>query len=232
MKERPIIFSAPMVRAILSGAKTQTRRVMKVRCHSICEGDDGKLWPWSEDAELAEDFWHPCPFGKPGDRLWVRETCRAEAIGDEGLCGVRYVADGQFMPIANTREASDRWVQLYWYRGMEGATVPPIHMPRWASRITLEITDVRVERLQDISEADAVAEGVRRGDGKWHALGDGEAVFLDEFGWFAPERYTRHNAPRHAFREAWEIINGPESWAANPWVWVIEFKRLESGDVR
>ena len=57
--------SAPMVRAILSGAKTQTRRVMKVRCHSICEGDDGKLWPWSEDAELAEDFWHPCPFGKP-----------------------------------------------------------------------------------------------------------------------------------------------------------------------
>ncbi len=74
MKERPIIFSAPMVRAILSGAKTQTRRVMKVRCHSICEGDDGKLWPWSEDAELAEDFWHPCPFGQPGDRLWVRET--------------------------------------------------------------------------------------------------------------------------------------------------------------
>jgi len=116
---------------------------------------------------------------------------------------------------------------LYPYRRMLSNGLSPIHMPRWASRITLEITVVRVERLQDISEADAVAEGVRRGDGKWHALGDGEAVFLDEFGWFAPERYTRHNAPRYAFREAWEIINGPESWAANPWVWVIEFKRLE-----
>lgn len=219
MKERPIIFRAEMVRAILAGRKTQTRRIVKP-LHMATVG--------------AEQFpiLAMCPYGSPGDRLWVRETCRAEAIDDEGLCGVRYVADGRFMPIANTREASDRWVQLYWYRGMEGATVPPIHMPRWASRITLEITDVRVQRVHDISEADAVAEGVRRGDGKWHNLGDGEAVFLDEFGWFAPERYTRHNAPRHAFREAWEIINGPESWAANPWVWVIEFKRLESGDVR
>ncbi len=108
-----------------------------------------------------------------------------------------------------------------------GRWSPSIHMPRRLSRITLEVTGVRVERLQDISEADAVAEGVRRVDGKWHAFGDGEAVFFDEFGWFAPERYTRHNAPWHAFREAWEMINGPESWVANPWVWVIEFKRLE-----
>lgn len=207
MKERPILFSAPMVRAILSGAKTQTRRVMKVRCHSICEGDDGKLWPWSEDAELAEDFWHPCPFGKPGDRLWVRETCRAEAIGDEGLCGVRYVADGQFMPIANTREASDRWVQLYWYRGMEGATVPPIHMPRWASRITLEITDVRVERLQDISEADAKAEGV--------SMPDGTPTPPDFWSY------------QQEFRHLWEQINGPGSWGANPFVWVVTFRRID-----
>ena len=213
MKERPIIFSAPMVRAILSGAKTQTRRVVKT-AHMMSV--DGELVPIAAR----------CPFGKPGDRLWVRETCRAEAIDDEGLCGVRYVADGQFMPIANTREASDRWVQLYWYRGMEGATVPPIHMPHWASRITLEVTDVRVERLQDISEADAVAEGVRPGDGKWHTLGDGEAVFKDEYGWFAPDSCVRHNAPRHAFREAWEIINGPESWSANPWVWCITFRRV------
>lgn len=212
MKERPIIFSAPSVRAILSGAKTQTRRVMKVRCHSICEGDDGKLWPWSENAELAEDFWHPCPFGKPGDRLWVRETCRAEAIDDEGLCGVRYVADGQFMPIANTREASDRWVQLYWYRGMEGATVPQIHMPRWASRMTLEITDVRVERLQDISEADAVAEGCR--PIRPEIVLDGLIVRL---GRSAVEE----------FRLVWEQIHGEGSWEKNPWVWVIEFKKLE-----
>ena len=208
MKERPIIFSAPMVRAILSGAKTQTRRVMKVRCHSICEGDDGKLWPWSEDAELAEDFWHPCHFGKPGDRLWVRETCRAEAIGDEGLCGVRYVADGQFMPIANTREASDRWVQLYWYRGMEGATVPPIHMPRWASRITLEVTGVRVERVQDISGMDAKREGVSV---PAHIPEDGADL----------------DYARRGFRRLWEEIHGPGSWDANPWVWAVKFKRLE-----
>ena len=123
---------------------------------------------------------------------------------------LRYRADGEYQ----NERGTWRWR-------------PSINMPRWASRITLEITNVRVERLQDISEADAVAEGVRPGDGKWHALDDGEAVFLDEFGWFAPERYTRHNAPRHAFREAWGIINGPESWAANPWVWVIEFKKLE-----
>ena len=222
MKERPIIFSAPMVRAILSGAKTQTRRVVKVRCHSICEGDDGKLWPWSEDAELAEDFWHPCPFGEPGDRLWVREAFIHEPADYCWEASVSIPCRPAFTVYRADHEGDTRGA----------GWKPSIHMPRWASRITLEITDVRVQRVHDISEADAVAEGVRPGDGKWHDLGDGEAVFLDEFGWFAPERYTRHNAPRHAFREAWEIINGPESWNANPWVWVIEFKRLESGDVR
>jgi len=146
----------------------------------------------------------------------VRETCRAEAIDDEGLCGVRYVADKQFMPIENTREASDRWVQLYWYRGMEGATVPPIHMPRWASRITLEITDVRVERLQDISEDDCLAEGiaqvVREKLPGIQQCGEYDTIDVD---------------PVAEYRDLWESINGPESWAANPWVWVIGFKKLE-----
>jgi hypothetical protein len=199
MKERPIIFRAEMVRAILAGRKTQTRRIVKPR-HMATVG--------------AEQFpilaMYPC--GSPGDRLWVRETCRAEAIDDEGLCGVRYVADGRFMPIANTREASDRWVQLYWYRGMEGATVPPIHMPRWASRITLEITDVRVERLQDISEADAVAEGCK--PIRPELVQDGLIVRL---GRSAVEE----------FRLVWEQIHGGGSWEKNPWAWVIEFKKLE-----
>lgn len=194
MRERPILFSSPMVRAVLSGAKTQTRRIVKPLHMATVDAEQFPI--------LAM-----CPYGSPGDQLWARETCRAEAIGDEGLCGVRYVADGQFMPIANTREASDRWVQLYWYRGMEGATVPPIHMPRWASRITLEITDVRVERLQDISEADAKAEGV--------SMPDGTPTPPDFWSY------------QQEFRHLWEQINGPGSWDANPWVWAISFRRIE-----
>ena len=195
MKERPIIFSAPMVRAILSGAKTQTRRIVKPLHMATVDAEQFPI--------LAM-----CPYGSPGGQLWVRETCRAEAIDDEGLCGVRYVADGQFMPIANTREASDRWVQLYWYRGMEGATVPPIHMPRWASRITLEITDVRVERLQDISGMDAKREGVSV---PAHIPEDGADL----------------DYARRGFRRLWEEIHGGGSWEKNPWVWVIKFKKLE-----
>jgi len=203
MKERPIIFRAEMVRAILAGRKTQMRRIVKPLHMATVDAEQFPI--------LAM-----CPYGSPGDRLWVRETCRAEAIDDEGLCGVRYVADGQFMPIANTREASDRWVQLYWYRGMEGATVPPIHMPRWASRITLEITDVRVERLQDISEDDCLAEGiaqvVREKLPGIQQCGEYDTIDVD---------------PVAEYRDLWESINGPESWAANPWVWVIGFKKLE-----
>lgn len=215
MTEHPIIFSGEEVCAIRAGRKTQTRRVVggkRTQYHSITERDDGMLWPWRETAD-AQDYWYPCPYGSPGDTLWVRETCRAEAIGDEGLCGVRYVADGQFMPIANTREASDRWVQLYSYRGMEGATAPPIHMPRWASRITLEVTDVRVERLQDISEADAVAEGCR--PIRPELVQDGLIV--------RPGRSAVEE-----FRQVWEEIHGEGSWEKNPWVWVIEFKKLRS----
>lgn len=208
MTERPIIFSGEGVRAILANRKTQDRRLVKPHHMATVDAEQFPI--------LAL-----CPYGSPGDRLWVRETCRAEAIGDEGLCGVRYVADGQFMPIANTREASDRWVQLYSYRGMEGATVPPIHMPRWASRITLEITGVRVERLQDISEADAIAEGIDgafvEGGRYWrnYSLSDAEAMCAPML-----------NFPTESYRTLWESINGPGSWDANPWVWVIEFERV------
>ena len=195
MKERPIIFSAPMVRAILAGAKTQTRRIVKPLHMATVDAEQFPI--------LAL-----CPYGSPGDRLWVRETCRAEAIDDEGLCGVRYVADGQFMPIANTREASDRWVQLYSYRGMEGATVPPIHMPRWASRITLEIADVRVERLQDISGMDAKREGV-------------------SVPAYIPKDGADLDYARRGFRRLWEEIHGGGAWEKTPWVWVLEFKKLE-----
>lgn len=209
MKERPIIFHAEMVRAILAGRKTQTRRIVKPLHMATVDAEQFPI--------LAM-----CPYGSPGGRLWVGETCRAEAIGDEGLCGVRYVADGQFMPIANTREASDRWVQLYWSRGMEGATVPPIHMPQWASRITLEITGVRVERLQEISEADAIAEGIDgafvEGGRYWrnYSLSDAEAMCAPML-----------NFPTESYRTLWESINGPGSWDANPFVWVVTFRRID-----
>jgi hypothetical protein len=202
MTERPIIFSGEEVRAILADRKTQDRRLVKPHHMATVDADRFPI--------LAL-----CPYGSPGDRLWVRETCRAEAIGDEGLCGVRYVADGQFMPIANTREASDRWVQLYWYRGREGATVPAIHMPRWASRITLEITGVRVERLQDISEDDIIDEGtavrVKSRLPPVQQCGEYDVLDID---------------PVAEFAEQWESIYGPGSWDANRWVWVIEFERV------
>lgn len=181
MIEKPIIFSGPMVRAILEGRKTQTRRIVK----------DGHAL-----AFLGADH-KPvlmCPFGQPGDRLWVRETsllCR----DSNGVCpagngkALAYAADGYEL------EDGERWT-------------PSIHMPRWASRISLEITGIRVERLQDISEKDARAEGVAA-----------SRVGPCQDGLF----YRLH---RDSFIELWESINGPGSWDANPWVWVIEFRRL------
>ena len=160
-----------------------------------------------------------------GLRLWVRETCRAHEITDSeadtdafgiverlgleqppyGLDGVVYLADGAFREIENTPEAGDAWGVLHSYRGKRGATVPPIHMPRWASRILLEIVAVRVERLQDISEADAEAEGCE------------------------PFRHPTHPSigPFSAgYSALWDSINGAGSWAANPWIWCLTFKRV------
>lgn len=200
MKERPIIFSAPMVRAILSGAKTQTRRIVK-NAHMMTV--DGELGPI---AAL-------CPFGQPGDRLWVRETFAR--VCTQGMRYVEYKADRSLADFDGyDNPAGGRWR-------------PSIHMPRLASRITLEISGVRVERLHDISEADAVAEGMQPGDDEWHHTANGEAVLLDKYGWLAPESLTRHNAPSHAFREHWQRLHGPDSWEANTWVWVIDFKKLE-----
>jgi len=229
VKERPILFSAPMVRAILEGRKTQTRRKVfnkrTTNYHSIEERDDGTLWPWRE-TEDAQDHWYPCPYGQPGDLIWVRETCRADEL-PSGLDGVRYLADDAFVSIENTEQAAERWGELACY-GMKNSgraecrLVPSIHMPRWASRISLEITGVRVERLQDISEADALAEGVYDGRACQceipldfvRSCGNCGGRLVDSVG---------------LYRKLWESINGPGSWEANPWVWVIEFKRVKGG---
>lgn len=197
MKERPVIFNGEMVRAILAGRKTQTRRIMKPQPEPV-PGKPGEYW-WPsnvfETMLMMSDFQRvgfegaaadASPFGRIGERLWVRET-----FGD---CGVRlvYRADADDGASCQVK----RWT-------------PSIHMPRSACRLLLEITDVRVERLNDINEQDALAEG----------MDDGTSPAAIAAGWF--------EKPRRAFRRLWERIYGQESWDSNPWVWVVEFKQVQ-----
>lgn len=223
MKERPVIFNGEMVRAILDGRKTQTRRIVKSDCMDIGEKDDGSRWPWREHDE-GGDYWYPCPFGQVGDRLWVREAYQGPLFNFDQMetyledtskferpefC--EYRADGGKTP--EYYDADDN-LRYGWK--------PSIHMPRWASRITLEITAVRVERLNDISEEDARAEGVRAIENNF---GNGAAYcdyLLPNQDDFA-EWYNRAN---DSFKSLWKSIYGAESWRANPWVWVIDFRRV------
>ena len=226
MKERPVIFNGEMVRAILDGRKTQTRRVMKVQpessgfglrfiTESLNNRDTGKyFWSQSDACGINKPRSKPfsCPFGQVGDRLWVRETFAGH-----------YLDDNQIQDIKDGRDKAE---DLCEYRAdysedaecADGWT-PSIHMPRWASRILLEITAVRVERLNDISEEDAKAEGVKTaGD----MLPDYPDTFLTPKGDFATAKV--------AFQRLWQSIYDEDSWAANPWVWVIEFRRAGGSD--
>jgi hypothetical protein len=207
-KERPILFSGPMVRAILDGRKTQTRRVVKPQPEAWRNDKVGWELAMPNCRPLYPDSFARsyCPYGVPGDRLWVRETLHQEFTSVDkdtpNGCLAIYSADGTVV----TREG--RPACFEWAR----PSIPSIHMPRWASRLTLEITGLRVERLQDISEADAVAEG-----------GPPAGTSIDrvslELGF--------PDFPRSWFQQTWEGINGPDSWDANPWVWVVEFRRAE-----
>ncbi|HCB1502599.1 TPA: morphogenetic protein [Klebsiella michiganensis] len=203
MKERGMIFNGEMVRAILDGRKTQTRRPVKFPVHDKnlgCELAGNEL-----AGELSAGNYLNSAFGKPGDRIWVRETFQGPLFNYEQMdeyledsskfekpefC--QYAADGGHRP--EYQDADDN---------LRHGWRPSIHMPRWAGRILLEITDVRVERLRSMSQDDA------RGEGVIAASGPMEAGL--------------------AFRELWDSIYGEESWKANPWVWVIEFKRVEGG---
>nr|WP_249824542.1 hypothetical protein [Escherichia coli] len=197
-----MIFNGAMVRAILDGRKTQTRRPLKwkqTRFTEIGEREDGSRWPWSEDAEHACDFWHPCPFGAVGDRIWVRETWAEAGAGapDLKLYRANYP---EHVPThyENVPPADEiRWT-------------PSIHMPRAACRILLEVTGIRVERLNSISQEDAQAEGM--------ALTGWRPTYSD------PDSGGEVWTPYDNFAQLWESIYGEESWKANPWVWVIEFK--------
>ena len=229
MTDRPILFSAEMVRAILKGDKTQTRRAIKPQpkpTPADYPGPAGHWWPSQKHksmlgVELEMQKWKglagsASPYGDTGDTLWVRETCWAESFG-QGGDGVRYAADHAWRIIENTQEASEAWCQLLQYGGDYGhdnqsnigRRVPSIHMPRWASRITLRITDVRVERLQDISEDDARAEGCPYPP-EWAGR------FMD-----------RDETAKTWFKSIWNSINGPGAWEANPWVWALSFERVK-----
>ena len=208
MKERPILFSAPMVRALLDGSKTQTRRAVKpprTREWFVLEDHGSGWWPYqSDDGESSncnDGMEHPyaCPYGRPGDRLWVRENGwqrpeRTPKMMSEGAHiwqPYAYDADAQFgLGIANKT-----YKDLGWKRR------PSIHMPRWASRILLAVTEVRVERLQDISRGDAMGEG---------------CPFPN---------MAKGDDPKKWYAEQWRQINGADAWDANPWVWAVSFRR-------
>ena len=190
MKEHPIIFSAEMVRAILDGRKTQTRRIIKPQPPPEYYENNEKGY-----AQSHHRNWTVCPYGQPKDRLWVRENIRWHKEGTP----TRYGADG--CPVMRDGE-SVAWI-------FNEGHMPSIHMPRWASRITLEITDVRVERLIEISGEDLEAEGFRSPLGGH--LSDDYAELTGQFS------------------VLWDSLNAKRGfcWDTNPWVWVISFKRIE-----
>lgn len=218
MKERPILFSAPMVKAILEGRKTQTRRVMKVQptAHPSppCNPQyniDLNPFVWCAESGAPAGLLELCPFGKVGDELWVRETFMPRLDLDENDSPERrrhYTYYKASSPNAAKDDGHWHPYPMKW--------TPSIFMPRWASRIQLRITAVRVERLQDISEADAWAEGAPT-DGKSSVPVEINAAGFGG-GW---------NSARSWFESIWSSINGAESWAANPFVWVVEFERVK-----
>ncbi|WP_050451066.1 hypothetical protein [Bordetella bronchiseptica] len=210
MIERPLFFNGPMVRAILAGTKTQTRRGKGLEYFSRPENDpEGWLCARVAEGHAFMAYKHmpheravKCPYGQPGDRLWVRETW---AYGIHAMAAYRD-EDGPFVYAAGGTtqgRLGDRWR-------------PSIHMPRSACRLVLEITGVRVERLQDISEADAMAEGCSPA---WLDAGGNTTVHTE-----APPTY------RQGFARLWREINGDGAWPANPWVWVVEFTAQALGN--
>ncbi|WP_349609061.1 hypothetical protein [Cupriavidus sp. DF5525] len=207
MRELPILFSGAMVRAILDGRKTQTRRIVKP-CKDISVGC--MLAAHELAGEINNGDLSNSRYGRPGDRLWVRETWQGPMWDGEWedrpadakspkYC--QYAADGG--PIPEYLDAEDNLRQGW---------RPSIHMPRWACRLTLEITGVRVEKLGDCSEADAIAEGI--------------APELDGWTDYSNPSCQMCMNPMDSYRTLWDSINGAGAWEANPWVWVVEFRRI------
>lgn len=226
IKERPILFSSPMVRAIREGRKTQTRRPVKPHpaddCFVLVDYGDGWVPYRSDDGESqsVKGDWVEeviaCPYGQPGDRLWVREngwerperTAKMLREGADTWEPYYYDADG-----ISEQEAAD-------FKAWGFKRRPSIHMPRWASRILLEVGNVRVERLHDLTERDAMAEGVEP-----VVVGEGWRRYCDtgmELAGVVP-----CETARGSFRSLWGHLNGEDHWGANPWVWVVEFSVIQ-----
>lgn len=260
MNAKPILFSGPMVRALLEGRKTQTRRIVKpqptngwafenppvlgrITSSHPKRGRFGAFVRRGLGSDFPEADLIACPYGQPGDLLWVRETwadlLAVSPTTDEPMKigpGERLIEEPTFWIDGEGRKRWHYDGQVIAYRansdvefcdgnGFMGDMAdrsdmptwkPSIHMPRWASRLTLRITDVRVQRLQDISEEDARAEGAGL-----YVPGHG---FITEQTLHADPGYSNFLAPRQGFEAIWTEINGADSWAANPWVWAISFE--------
>lgn len=252
MRERPLIFTAASMHANLAGTKTMTRRLVKaprITAHPKSAGlimhDLGRAWKdegFGNGEYLHVPFAHPgdgwdeggedcsrrvfCPYGWVGDRLWCKETWRPEELPC-GQDGIRFAADNAFVPIENTPEAADLWVQA---NRRDGKWRPSIFMPRWASRLSLELTSVRAERLNDLTEEDARAEGIRS------FTKDG-ALFK-----FWPN--DPHDGPlkcewadlprtaRAAYARLWDQINPKHPWGSNCWVWVLTYRPIAADGQR
>ncbi|HFD7189351.1 TPA: hypothetical protein ACF5TK_000880 [Klebsiella pneumoniae] len=230
MKERGMIFNSEMVRAILDGRKTQTRRIMAPQPaddieRGIFPNPEVIGWKSSLRHKHGSTTAHFCPYGKPGDRIWVREAFRVHSRATDVAtlvykASVRNSWTEQTLrvPVAvcNKPATPEKWT-------------PSLHMPRWASRILLEITDVRVERLNTISPEDAESEGLECTN--FTGFGDepGLPSYPEPDVYFDPLKKQWKEYPPEAFAGLWESIYGEGSWQANPWVWVIEFKRVEGG---
>ena len=227
MKERPILFSGAMVRAILAGNKTQTRRALKIQPLDVLpmNGDlTGKEWIGLKQKDPPKGLMFKCKYGEPGDRLWVRET--HYLFGQWGKNGVSK-SGKQKWKFVTYREQGAKYQEeppasvcklkehIGWFKR------PSIHMPRWASRINLEIIGIRVERLQDISEEDARAEGASRT--LWYFPNP-----KDEDSGINLHPYGLQISYRSGFATLWDSINTERGfgWNVNPWVWVVEFRRV------
>ncbi len=246
MKSTPILMNGPMVRATLDDSKTQTRRAFSGHMINLMNAaaDIGEVSRFMQEGFLDENdisyIESFCPYGQPGDRLWVRETFFAFGRWETRFSEKKkrdewhfvdmtfecdrlyqYAADNPDLPLAKGRSATPGWHKR-----------PAIFMLRVASRITLEIVSVRIERLQDISETDAIAEGVEPnwcGDLSTGLNGFGGQGWVPKCGWrnyMEDEEGDPCYPAADSYRSLWESINGAGSWDANPWVWVVEFKRM------
>lgn len=260
MKERPVLFSAPMVNAILAGAKTQTRRIMKVQpptikhtllniiksVYGLKNWQGARFWSIPDgvqtDGQIFSDSEaFKCPYGEVGDRLWVREAwaamSRYDGVAPRKIC---CGAEQAVWYRATDHKECDHYLTGQ-YRGKWR---PSIFMPRWASRITLQIDKIRVERINDISEVDAIAEGVESYDKTpnmsgyrnylWHgAVGrDITQKQSDAWDWqYSNYDATSDRPARDSFSSLWEMINADRGygWDKNPWVWVYDFSVVQQG---